>query len=197
MSNLSLFIATTSISVKIFLLFYIKNLLFLFYTINLQKNSYQIIYKIPFFIKIILFYIFIIISLAHTRPHHHTKHHFPKHSFFFSFFLLSSFFFYDFSSSASSFSFSFAFLTFFLSSSSISSLKKKSFSFSPSLSLSNWCSLQIWKKKSLYQASMAQYIHTLSLSHGGDKLGFWADLYFAKWVFCCVLFWVDFALSWF
>ena len=91
------------------------------------------------------------------------------------------------------------YISFFLSSSSFSFLTKRSFSFSPTLSLSNWCSLQIFKKKKkkISLPSLCGLIHSHTLSHGDGKLGFWVDLYFAKWVFCCVLFWIDFALSWF
>ena len=64
------------------------------------------------------------------------------------------------------------YISFFLSSSSFSFLTKSSFSFSPTLSLSNWCSLQILKKKNL--STKPPWLNTLthSLSHGGGKLGF-------------------------
>ena len=182
---------------KSFLLFYNKKSTFFILHNQFVKTPHQIIYNTPSFIKIILSHIFIIISLTHTRLHHLTTHHFSKHSlsFFFSFFFLLSSFFFSFFLLLPFFLlqylFSFSILSFFFF---FISKKKKKISLSPPFSLSNRCSLQIWKI-SLYQASMAQYTHTLS--HGGSELGFWVDLCFSKWVFCYVLFWVDFALSWF
>ena len=66
------------------------------------------------------------------------------------------------------------YISFFLSSSSFSFLTKRSFSFSPTLSLSNWCSLQIFKKKKkkISLPSLRGLIHSHSLSHGDGKLGF-------------------------
>ena len=130
-------------------LFYNKNLLFLFYTINLQKHPHQIIYNTPSFIKIILFHIFFNYSLTHTRPHHLTLLLLNTLSLSFS----PSYFYLLLSSSSSSFPF----------------LKKK-------------------KEKKIYLPSFHGLIHSHSLSHGDSKLGFWVDLYFAKWIFCCVLF---------
>ena len=80
------------------LLFYNKNLLFLFYTINLLKHPHQIIYNTPSFIKIILFHIFYYyFPYPYTAPPPYLtslKHSF---SFFFSIlFLLASFFFFFF-----------------------------------------------------------------------------------------------------
>ena len=147
-----------------FLLFYNKNLLFLFYTVNLQKHSHQIIYNTPSFIKIILFHrlFFLIISL--TWPHHLTSLVWNTLSLSFSpssFYLLLS-------------SSTFFFFSIFFLSSSFSFLKKKIFLFLPlSFSIKSMLSSNLKKKKSLYQASMAQYTH--SLSHGGGKLEFWVD----------------------
>ena len=125
---------------KNFLLFYNKNLLFLFYIINLQKHPHQIIYNTPSFIKIIHFHIFLLLFplLIHG---HTTLPHFSKTlSLFLFLLLLSTCFSLLLLLSSSMF---FFFNIFFLSSSSFSFPKKNSFSFSPSLSLSNQCSLQI------------------------------------------------------
>ena len=183
----NVFLKSISISrCKSFLLFYNKNLFFfLFYTINLQKHPHQIISNTPSFIKIILSHIFppLPIHSPTTLPHTTLPHTtFPNivslsFSLYSFYFLLSSstFFILQYLLSFASLSFFFFF---------ISNKKKKILSFSPFLSLSNRCSLQIWKI-SLNQASTAQYTHTLShtLSHGSNKPGFWVYLYFAKWVY--------------
>ena len=99
---------------------------------------------------------------------------------FFSFFLLLRF-----SSSASSFFFFFFYYSFFLLL-LFHFLKKKKFSLSPlSFSIKSVFSSNL-KKISL--PNFHGSIHSPSLSQGGGKLGFWVDLYFAKWLFYCILF---------
>ena len=110
-----------------------------------------------------------------------------KHSlsFFFSFFfLLASFFFYVF---LLQHLLSFFFFFFFIS-------KKKNLSLSPPVFLYQISALFKSKKKKISLPSFHGSIHSLSLSWWRQAwvLGW---LYFAKWVFCCVLFWVDFRLG--
>ena len=85
-------------------------------------------------------------------------------------------------------------LLFFLSSSSFSFLKKKKDSLFLPLSFS----IKSVFSSNLKKISLPNFhgsIHSPSLSQGGGKLGFWVDLYFAKWVFYCIfLFYLS--LSW-
>ena len=177
---------------KSFFLFYTKSLLFLFYIFNLQKHSHQIIYNIQSFIKIILFHIFYYyFPYSYTAPPpYHTPLLWTLSLFVFLLLLFTFFFLLLLLSSSAIFLLQHLLSFFFFF---FISKKKNYFSFSPSRSLSNWCSLQIWRKISL--PSFLGSIHSHTLSHGGSKLGFWVDLYFDKWVFYCVLFWVDFVLS--
>ena len=171
---------------KSFFLFYTKNLLFLFYIINLQKHPHQIIYNTQSFIKTILFHIFYY-YFPYTYmapPPYQTvgKHHFSEHSLIL-FLLLSSSMIFLLQHVLSFFFFFFFCYSFFLSYSSFSfqnkkKKKKNSFSFSPLLSLSNWCSLQIYKKKKKKNLSTKlPWLNTLTHSlMAAASLGFGGQL---------------------
>ena len=136
----------------------------------------MIIYNPPSFIKIILFHHLFFNYFPYLAPPPYLTCLKHSLSFFFSFFfLLASFFFYVFLLQHL-----LSFFFFFIS-------KKKNLSLSLPLFLYQISALFKSKKK-ISLPSPHGSIHSLSLSHGDSKPGFWLDLYFAKWVFYCVLF---------